>query len=272
MWVTKLLPTKKITLPNGKTVIEKSSQTPLYVLLILGFSYLSMIITGFDLEILIKRIGQFFVILKEMIPPTWEYFPHIWQPLLDTIKMSLLGSLLGAVTALPLAMLAASNITKRKSISALTKFLLSLLRTLPTLIVALIATFVFGLGTVAGTVAIFLFTVAYVGKLLYEQIESANMDAYEAMHSMGLTTIGAFRYGIFPQILPNYLSTSLFCFEGNVRYAAILGYVGAGGIGLLLNESLGWRNYANVGMILILLVITVFIIENVSEYFRKRLL
>ena len=113
MWVTKLLPTKKITLPNGKTVIEKSSLTPLYVLLILGFSYLSMMITGFDLEILIKRIGQFFVILKEMIPPTWEYFPHIWQPLLDTIKMSLLGSLLGAVTALPLAMLAASNITKR---------------------------------------------------------------------------------------------------------------------------------------------------------------
>ena len=110
------------------------------------------------------------------------------------------------------------------------------------------------------------------GKLLYEQIESVNMDAYEAMHSMGLTTIGAFRYGIFPQILPNYLSTSLFCFEGNVRYAAILGYVGAGGIGLLLNESLGWRNYANVGMILILLVLTVFIIENVSEYFRKKLM
>ena len=99
---------------------------------------------------------------------------------------------------------------------------------------ALIATFIFGLGTMAGTVAIFLFTIAYVAKLLYEQIENANMDAYEAMDSMGLTTIQAFRYAIFPQIFPNYLSTSLFCFEGNVRYASILGYVGAGGIGLLL--------------------------------------
>ena len=103
---------------------------------------------------------------------------------------------------------------RRKWISALTKFLLSLLRTLPTLIVALIATFVFGFGTVAGTVAIFLFTVAYVGKLLYEQIESANMDAYEAMHSMGLTTIGAFRYGIFPQILPNYYLPLYFVLRG----------------------------------------------------------
>jgi len=89
---------------------------------------------------------------------------------------------------------------------------------------------------------------------------------------MGLPTIQAFRYAILPQILPNYISTSLFCFEGNVRYASILGYVGAGGIGLLLNESLGWRSYANVGMILLMLVCTVFIIESTNEYFRKRLM
>ncbi|RDW16095.1 phosphonate ABC transporter, permease protein PhnE [Oceanobacillus arenosus] len=270
--LAKLLPTKKIILPNGKTVNEKRSVTPLIILLVLVFAYLSVRITGFDLELLIKRIGQFFVILKDMVPPTWAYFPKIWIPLLDTIKMSLLGSLLGAICALPLAMLAASNITKLKWLSALMKFILSLLRTLPTLIVALIATFIFGLGTVAGIVAIFLFTIAYVGKLLYEQIENVNMDAYEAMHSMGLTTIQSFRYAIMPQILPNYLSTALFCFEGNVRYAAILGYVGAGGIGLLLNESLGWRNYANVGMILLLLVITVFIIETISEHYRKKLM
>lgn len=76
----------------------------------------------------------------------------------------------------------------------------------------------------------------------------------------------------FPQVLPNYLSTSLFCFEGNVRYAAILGYVGAGGIGLLLDEGLGWRDYPSVGMILLMLIITVYLIEQVSEHFRKKLI
>src|SRR5690554_67111 len=100
---TRLLPTKKIVLPNGKEVIEKWSMTPLIVFLVIGFSYLSAQITGFDFGILLKRIGQFFVILQEMVPPTWAYFPRIWQPLLDTIKMSLFGSLLGAVCALPLA-------------------------------------------------------------------------------------------------------------------------------------------------------------------------
>ncbi len=267
-----LLSPKKIQLPNGKTVVEKRSSTPLIIIVLLICTITSINITGFELEVIFKRINQFFVILADMIPPNFEYMPNLWQPLLDTIKMSLIGSVFGAIFALPVAFLAASNIIRTRFIASTMKFLLSLLRTLPTLVVALIATFIFGLGTMAGTVAIFLFTVSYVGKLLYEQIENANMDAYEAMQSMGLSTVYAFRYAILPQVLPNYLSTTLFCFEGNVRYASILGYVGAGGIGLLLQESLGWRNYVNVGMILLMLVVTVFIIETISEYYRKKLM
>ncbi len=268
----KLLVFKKIVLPNGKEVVEKRSFMPFVWLILLVLTALAIRITGFSLDILVHRIQQFFIILQQMVPPNWTYLSKLWQPLFDTIKMSLFGSIAGAICALPIAVLASTNLTKHKGIAMISKFLLSLLRTLPTLIIALIATFVFGLGTMAGTVAIFLFTIAYVGKLLYEQIENANMDAYEAMQSMGFTTIQAFRYAILPQILPNYLSTALFCFEGNVRYASILGYVGAGGIGLLLNESLGWRSYENVGMILLMLVCTVFLIETTSEYFRKKLM
>lgn len=267
----KIFVPKKIILPNGKVVLEKRSYTPLILLLLLMATILSVHITGFSVEVIVKRMKEFFFILDQMIPPNWEYTAKLWQPLMDTIKMSLLGSVLGAIVALPVAILASSNIIKSSIVVSIVKFLLSLLRTLPTLVSALIATFIFGLGTMAGTVAIFLFTIAYVAKLLYEQIENANMDAYEAMESIGLTRIQAFRYAIFPQILPNYLSTSLFCFEGNVRYASILGYVGAGGIGLLLSEGIGWRNYANVGIILLMLAITVFIIENISEHFRKKL-
>lgn len=270
--LAKLLPAKKIILPNGKIVEEKRSLALLYVLIALFLIIVSIRITGFDPGILAERIHEFFVIIQDMIPPSWEYMQKLWEPLLATIKMSLLGSLLGAVCALPMAMLAASNINRSTWLSSASKFVLSLLRTLPTLVVALIATFIFGLGTMAGTAAIFLFTIAYVGKLLYEQIENANMGAYEAMHAMGMTTIQAFRYAILPQVMPSYLSISLFCFEGNVRHASILGYVGAGGIGLLLNESLGWRNYANVGIILLMLVAAVFIIETISEHFRKKLL
>jgi phosphonate transport system permease protein len=268
----KIFPPKKIALPNGKVVLEKRSRVPIILILLLIAAYFSIKFTGFSMSVLAERWNEFFVIILAMIPPQWDYTPHIWQPLLDTIKMSLLGSVLGSFTAIPIAYLASTNVVKSKVVVAITKVFLSILRTMPTLVTALIATFIFGLGTLAGTVAIYIFTIAYVGKLLYEQIENVNMGAFEAMESLGMNRVQAFRYAIFPQVLPNYLSTSLFCFEGNVRYAAILGYVGAGGIGLLLNEGLGWRDYASVGMILLMLVITVFIIERVSEHFRKRLI
>ena len=195
----------------------------------------------------------------------------VWGPLFDTIKMSLLGSFIGTVAAIPFAVLASTNIIKSRVVVSLSRLLFSLVRTLPTLVVALIATYVFGLGTLAGTTAIAVFTFAYMGKILYEEIETVDMGAFEAAEAMGASKPRAFVCAIVPQVLPSYISNTLFCFEGNVRYASILGYVGAGGLGLVLNERLGWRDYSGAGMILIMLFVTVFIIETISRYFRRKL-
>ncbi|GAB6928193.1 phosphonate ABC transporter, permease protein PhnE [Paenibacillus sp. JCM 10914] len=267
----RIFPPKKMILPSGKVVFQKRTRLPFILLILAGLTALSINLTGFNFPVLMKRIGHFFVILGQMVPPNWSYFPRLWDALLSTLQMSLLGSMIGAVLALPLAMLAARNVIRSPWVSGVVKVVLSLIRTLPTLVSALIATYVFGLGPMAGLVAILLFTLSYVGKLLYEQIENVDMGPFEAMESIGMTRIQAFRYAIFPQVLSRYLSTSLFCFEGNVRYAAILGYVGAGGIGLLINENLGWRDYSNVGMIVLALVVTVYAIETTSEHFRKKL-
>ncbi|WP_019155383.1 phosphonate ABC transporter, permease protein PhnE [Robertmurraya massiliosenegalensis] len=268
----KIFPPKKIELSNGKVVLEKRSRTPLILLLVIIAVYYAAQITGFSFEILFKRIYQFFIIISEMLKPNWGYIDGIWPELMSTLKMSLFGSVAGAIIALPAALLASANIIKNKVIVSICKTVLSLLRTMPTLVTALIATYVFSLPATAGTIAIFLFTISYVGKLMYEAIENVDMGAFEAMESIGMTRIEAFRYAIIPQILPGYLSTSLFCFEGNVRYAAILGYVGAGGIGKLINETIGWRDYSSLGMIVLMLVITVYTIETISEHFRKKLI
>lgn len=97
------------------------------------------------------------------------------------------------------------------------------------------------------------------------------MGPFEAMEALGATRVRAFITAVFPQVLPTYLSVSLFCLEGNVRYASILGYVGAGGLGLIMNGKIGWREYSSVGMILIVLFVTVVIIEWFSHAVRKRL-
>ena len=244
----KIFPPRVLTLPTGKQISKPRSRAPLAAVILLALTILSVEVTGFDMGVLVSRIREFFVILGEMIPPEWDYMPQIWQPLFDTIKMSLLGSFIGSILVVPFAMLASTNIIHSRVIVAAMRLLLSIIRTLPTLVSALIATYIFGLGTLAGTTAIAIFTFAYMA-----------------------TKVRSFISAIVPQVLPSYLSNCLFCFEGNVRYASILGYVGAGGLGLILNEKIGWREYASVGMILLALFVTVFIIETISRAARKRL-
>ena len=261
---------RRYTLSDGTVVEEKRSRAPLVIVIVALLAILSIRITGFDLSVLVTKGGKFFDILKAMFPPNTAYLGKIWQPLWDTIKMSFLGSFIGAVLAIPFAIAAASNIVTNRAVVFLVRLFLSLVRTLPTLVCALIATYIFGLGTMAGTCAIAVFTFAYVGKQLFEIIETVDMGPYEAMEALGATRLRSFTTAVFPQVLP-YLSVSLFCLEGNVRYASILGYVGAGGLGLIMNEKIGWREYDSLGMILIVLFVTVMVIEGLSHALRKRL-
>jgi len=267
----KIFKPKTYTLSNGKEVKQRASRAPLILLIVLFVTVVSWEVTGVDLSMLRTRGHQFIVILTDMFPPNFNFMNNVWGPLFDTIQMSLLGSIAGALLAIPFALLSSSNIIRNRLLNGFFKLFLSILRTLPTLISALIATFIFGLGTMAGTVAIFLFTLSYIGKLMYEHIENVDMGAFEAHESMGLSKVEAFRYAIVPDVLPTYLSVSLYAFEGNIRFAAILGYVGAGGVGLLLDERLGWRDYPSVGMVLLILMLVVFVIERISEYFRMKL-
>lgn len=261
---------KTYQLENGKSVTEPRRYTLLILVLIIIAMYVSADVTGFKLSVLMTRGKEFFTILQQMLQPNFGYLKNVWKPLLETIQMSLLGSLMGASLSLPFAFLAADNMIGSKVITSIFKFIFSIIRTIPTLVSALVMTYIFGIGSLSGLVAIFLFSFSYVGKLTYESIENTDMGAFEALTSIGCTKIMAFRYGIMPQILPIFISTSLYNFEGNVRYAAILGYVGAGGIGLIINEQIGWRAYNNVGTILLLLFLTVFIIERTSAYLRSK--
>ena len=185
--------------------------------------------------------------------------------------MSLLGSALGATLALPFSVLASTNINRSGVSVSILRFLLNIVRTLPTLVIAKFAALIFGLGTFAGTVAITVFTFGVVSKMMYESIETIDMGAFEAMESAGANKFQAFWSACFPQILPTYLSDCLYSLEMNIRAAAILGYVGAGGLGLLIDERIGWRDYNGLGTVLLFLFVVVLIIENTSQYLRRKL-
>ena len=153
---------EKIVLNNGKEIQPKTSVTPFVIIGLILALIVAGNVTGFNFETIMKRGNQFFVILKDI----------------ETVKISVLGSLIGSFIAIPFAMLCSVNINKSKVVLNLVRVIMSITRTLPTLIIALISTYIFGLGTFAGTVAISIFTFGIVAKMLYEKIETVDMGSF----------------------------------------------------------------------------------------------
>lgn len=267
----KIFRPQTIVLENGHSVVRRRSRTPLILILLALAIIWSLHMTGFDIGLVVRKFGKMLDLLKKIFQPDWSFFPKVVSPLLDTIKMSVLGTVIGCALALPVAILSSSNINHSIVIVSIFRFILGLIRTLPTLIIALVCALIFSLGTFSGTVAIAIFTFGIVAKMLFESIETIDMGPFEAMEALGANKFQAFWSACVPQILPVYLSHSLYCFEMNVRASAILGYVGAGGLGITINERIGWRDYNSLGMVLLTLFVVVVAIDFFSEYLRKKL-
>ena len=260
-----------ITLDNGNTVERPRSRMPLILIVLFIVICWALRMTGFDLSVITSRFNKMLDLLKKIFQPDWSFFPKVVKPLFDTIKMSILGTVIGCALALPVAILSSSNINKNTVVVSILRFILGLIRTLPTLILAQVCALIFSLGTFAGTVAISIFTFGIVAKMLFESIETIDMGPFEAMEALGANKFQAFWSACVPQILPVYLSHALYCFEMNIRASAILGYVGAGGLGITINERVGWRDYNGLGMVLLTLFVAVVAIEFFSESLRKKL-
>ncbi len=260
-----------ITIANGHTTVRPRSRIPFIIIILVIVIAWALKMTGFSFATVFSRINELFVILGKIFHPKWSFFGKVVSPLVDTIKMSILGTVIGCALALPFAVLASSNIIHSRTVVSIIRFILALIRTVPTLIIALVCALIFSLGTFAGTLAIAIFTFGIVAKMLYESIETIDMGPFEAMEALGANKFQAFWSACIPQILPVYLSHSLYCFEMNVRASAILGYVGAGGLGITINERIGWRDYNGLGMVLLALFVVVVAIEFFSEYLRKKL-
>lgn len=233
---------------------------------------LSMWFCGFSLPVLLERGGQALVILGRMMPPDISYTGKIIAPLAATIRMSVGGSLIGGLLALPVGAMACGQVTGMHKMAVILRGIVSIIRAVPVLVAALAASFVLGTGSLAGMAAIAFFTFGIVARMTWEKLDHLDYSAYEGLLAVGNGRLAAFRHGIMPKLFPVWLSDCLYALEINIRHAAILGYVGAGGLGLLLNEKIAWREYARAGMILVWLFVVVLVIEQTGEYLRRRLL
>lgn len=191
--------------------------------------------------------------------------------IVDTLLIAYLGTLLGAIGAFFLCFAAAVNMTTGKGKLFIARRVLEFCRTVPEIVFALIFVVAFGLGSVPGVLAIMIHTVGALGKLFAEVVENIDMKPVEGAIASGATRWQAIRYAVVPQVLPNFASYALLRFEINVRGASVMGFVGAGGIGQELIEAIRKFYYSDVSAILLLIILTVMIIDLVTERIRHSL-
>ena len=212
-------------------------------------------------------------ISSRMIPPRWNYIDQLIRPLWDTLNIATIGTMLAIIMALPVAFLAARNTTpSTKLIRPIALLIIVSSRSINSLIWALLLVSIIGPGVVAGIVAISLRSIGFISKLLYEAIEEIDKDQVEAISATGANGLQKLVYGIFPQILPAFAGISVFRWDINIRESTVLGYVGAGGIGLQLNASLNVLAWPQVTLILILILLTVIFSEWISAKVRHAII
>jgi phosphonate transport system permease protein len=199
----------------------------------------------------------------------WMYRLDIWLWLLfETSQMAALATLGGAVVATLLCFPAAANLAPTRAVHFAFRRVLELFRSVPDIVYALILVWTFGVGPLAGILAIALHTVGALGKLFAEVVENADMRPWEAVRAAGGTWAHGVRFAILPQVLPNFLSYVLLRFEINVRGATVIGFVGAGGIGQELYTVISFNYYQEIGAIIVLIILAVSLIDLTSERLR----
>lgn len=201
----------------------------------------------------------------------WQH-GDVWTKLLQTIVMAFLGTLLGGIVAFPLAFFAARNITPSGVLSQVLKRFFDFMRSVDMLIWALFFTRAFGPGPLAGSAAIFFTEIGTLGKTYSEALENIDDKPREGVLSTGANGLLVQRYGVLPEVVPIFISQTLYQWESNTRGATIIGAVGAGGIGLKLWEAMRTNsNWANVFYMVLLTLLVVFIFDNISNFLRRRL-
>lgn len=202
----------------------------------------------------------------------WFWGLHKWLKLLgETLLISYVGTLLGAVLAFALNFFAAENTSPARWLLFTVRRLLEFARTVPGIVFALIFVIAFGLGPMAGVLAIAIHSTGALGKLFSEIVENADMKPVEGIRSTGASWLSCMRFAILPQVSAGYASYALLRFEINVREASVMGFVGAGGIGQELIVAIRKFYYSDVSAILVTVIVTVFLIDITTGWVRGRL-
>jgi len=237
---------------------------------ILGAIVWSAVETEVSLGRVVEGLPFMWDFLRRMIPPDLSVLGNALRGAMETIQIAVVGTAVAAVLALPMGFAAARNAAP-PWLFYWARSLLNAFRAVDTLVYALFFVAAVGLGPFPGVLAVMVYTATVLAKLYSEAIEAIEPGPVEAVRATGATTLQVLRWGVMPQLGPQFLSFTLYRFETNIRAAAVLGFVGAGGIGFYIQTYLRLLNYPAAATVLLVLIGLVMIVDFASSRLRARL-
>ena len=220
---------------------------------------------------MLRGLRNLGILTSEMMPPDVGVLPVAGKALWETVQMSFAGTLLGFLASLPLSVLGTRHLFS-PIISRTARFVAAAIRTIPVLLWAIIFVILVGLGPLAGTLGIGAYTVGYLAKIYADLFEGTDPEVIEAVQSTGASNLHLVRFVFLPEGANAILTQLLFMLEYNVRASSILGFVGAGGIGFVMQVYLQTLEYRRLATILLLILVVVLTMDALSAWMRKRFL
>lgn len=251
---------------------KASGRTAGLVFLVLLACVASLWLTGvFDPQRFIEGGPALAQLASEMVPPNFTRWQSWLRPLLDTLAMSIAGTALAAVLSLPLALWAAPNTTPHWGVYRIIRTLLAALRSVPEIILGIIFVAAVGFGALPGVLALALHSVGMVGKFYAEAIEHVDPKPLEAARAAGASPFQVITHAVLPQVMPQLADITIYRWEYHFRASAVLGIVGAGGIGFELMAALRLIKYDEVAAILLTILACVIVVDSLGAWLRRRL-
>jgi phosphonate transport system permease protein len=255
------------TWPRALTIAARCVLT----LLALAIVIQALIVVEARPQDLVTGVHGMADLIWRAMPPDFSQLPSTFWPTLQTIDIALFGTLVGIIIALPLALLAAANITPSRYTYYAARAIIGFTRAVPDLVWALLFVTAVGLGPFPGGLALGVHSVGMLGRLFAETIEQMDMAPIHALELTGARRLQVFSHGIVPIILPSLLGISLYRLDENIRSSLVLGFVGAGGIGFQLLTAMNLFQYQEVSLLLIIIFVIVLAAERISAALRERL-
>lgn len=255
--------------------IGKSNKKRVISLIAAIFVGLTFTVIYLDISILDMILGlpnfiMFF--FENFLPPNTENLKHYVQDVIDTVGFAIIATYLSTIIAFIFGILISENTNKYKPLRVAVRGFVSILRNIPFVVWGALLVYIFGLGGIVGVLALILVTIGFLGKSYAESIDEISGDKLEALKANGSSYFQILFHGIIPQFIPAWINWTLFSFEINIRASVVLGLVGAGGVGVLIDTNINLFKYGEAFAIIMVVVAIILLTELVTNSIRKRII